>query len=178
MARIHVTGASGAGTTTLGRALAEALGCAHFDSDDYFWLPTRPRYRRKREVEERRTLLLRDLPAHAAWVLSGSLVSWGQPMIPLFDHVVYLLVPTEARLRRLSAREEERYARDPDRTREEFERDREEFLAWAAGYDGGGQEIRSRAIHEEWLATLGCPVTRIEGELTVEECVRTVRLAL
>lgn len=178
MARIHITGASGAGTTTLGRALARALSCAHYDTDDYYWLPTRPRYREKRPIEERHALLLRDLEPHGNWVLSGSLVSWAGPLVPLFDRVVYLLVPTEVRLRRLRAREEERYARDPDRTREEFERDREEFLAWAAAYDAGGREVRSRAIHEEWLAMLKCPVTRIEGERTVEEGIRAVRLAL
>lgn len=176
--RIHITGASGAGTTTLGRALAEALRCPHFDSDDYYWMPTRPRYREKRPVGERQALLLYALAPHAGWILSGSLVSWGQPVVPLFDRVVYLRVPTEVRMRRLRAREEERYARDPDRTREEFERDREEFLAWAAGYDAGGLDTRSAARHAGWLATLRCPVVRIEGERAVEESVRLVRAAL
>ena len=40
--RIHILGASGSGTTTLGRALAERLQCPHFDADDYFWVPTDP----------------------------------------------------------------------------------------------------------------------------------------
>jgi len=31
--RIHITGASGSGTTTLGEHLAKELGCAHFDND-------------------------------------------------------------------------------------------------------------------------------------------------
>jgi NAD(P)-dependent dehydrogenase (short-subunit alcohol dehydrogenase family) len=35
--RIHVTGASGSGVTTLGRALADALALPHHDTDDYFW---------------------------------------------------------------------------------------------------------------------------------------------
>lgn len=174
MPRLHITGASGAGTTTLGRALAAALGCAHLDSDDYYWLPTRPRYRSKREIGERQSLLMRDLLAEESWILSGSLVSWGEPAVPLFELVVYVRAPTEARLRRLRAREEERYARDPDRTREEFERDREEFLLWAAGYDGGGIEMRSRAAHEAWLATLTCPVLRVDGTSPVEEAVRAV----
>ena len=33
--RLHTLGASGSGTTTLGRALAERLQCPHFDTDDY-----------------------------------------------------------------------------------------------------------------------------------------------
>ena len=40
--RIHILGASGSGTTALGQALAEHLRCPHFDTDDYFWLPTDP----------------------------------------------------------------------------------------------------------------------------------------
>jgi len=40
--RIHILGASGSGTTTLGRALAERLQYPHFETDDYFWLPTAP----------------------------------------------------------------------------------------------------------------------------------------
>jgi adenylate kinase family enzyme len=178
MPRIHITGASGAGTTTLGRALATALGCTHLDTDDYYWMPTRPRYRTKRPIDERRALLLRDLAPLGDWVLSGSLASWGGPLVPLFDLVVYLRVPKDVRVRRLRAREEERYAKDPDRTREEFERDREEFLAWAAGYDDGGMETRSAARHDAWLASIPCPVARIEGEPTVEESVRAVRARL
>ena len=41
-ARVHVFGASGSGTTTLGRALAEALGSVHLDTDAYFWESTDP----------------------------------------------------------------------------------------------------------------------------------------
>jgi shikimate kinase len=32
--RIHITGASGAGVTTLGRALADALATSHHDTDE------------------------------------------------------------------------------------------------------------------------------------------------
>ena len=48
--RIHVVGASGAGVTTVGRALEDALGTPHHDADDYFCQPTTPPYRRQREV--------------------------------------------------------------------------------------------------------------------------------
>ena len=38
--RLHVMGASGAGTTTLARTLADHWAVPHADSDDYFWVPT------------------------------------------------------------------------------------------------------------------------------------------
>jgi uridine kinase len=40
--RVHILGASGAGTTTLAQALAARLGCPQYDVDDYFWLPSDP----------------------------------------------------------------------------------------------------------------------------------------
>jgi adenylate kinase family enzyme len=167
MARIHITGAAGSGTTTLGRVLARDLQCAHFDSDDYYWRPTRPPYRVKREPAERLRLLERELGD--AWVLSGSLVGWGDALIPRFTVVVFLWVPTELRLARLRRREE-RERVPPD--------DREEFLAWAAAYDEAGMEQRSRTLHEAWLAGLACRVLRLEGDLGTVERLRRVRAAL
>jgi adenylate kinase family enzyme len=40
MRRLHILGASGSGTTTLGKAIANELAAPHFDTDDYYWLPT------------------------------------------------------------------------------------------------------------------------------------------
>ena len=49
MVHIHVMGASGSGTTSLGRALADRLDIAHLDTDDFFWLPTDPPFTTPRE---------------------------------------------------------------------------------------------------------------------------------
>jgi adenylate kinase family enzyme len=84
LARIHILGASGSGTTTLGRALAAKLGCPHFDSDDFYWMPTEPPYRQPRPREEGQRLLGEALATSASWVLSGSLCGWGDPFIVLF----------------------------------------------------------------------------------------------
>ena len=55
--RIHITGASGSGTTTLGRALASRLATPCHDSDDFFWRPTDPPYRDERPEDERLRLM-------------------------------------------------------------------------------------------------------------------------
>jgi adenylate kinase family enzyme len=55
--RIHIMGASGAGVTSLGRALADALAIPHHDTDDYFWQPTTPPYRNMREIPDRLRLM-------------------------------------------------------------------------------------------------------------------------
>lgn len=46
---IHIYGASGSGTSTLGRKICDELGYKFMDSDDYFWMPTIPQYLKKRE---------------------------------------------------------------------------------------------------------------------------------
>ena len=69
--RIHIMGASGAGVTSLGRALAEALAIPHHDTDDYFWQPTTPPYRDQRAIPERLRLMQEVFLPRADWVLSG-----------------------------------------------------------------------------------------------------------
>jgi adenylate kinase family enzyme len=103
--RIHILGASGSGTTTLGRALAERLHCSHFDTDTYFWLPTEPPFREPRPPAERQQLLMTDLAVYNSWVISGSLCGWGDSAIPLFELVVFLWIPKDVRMERLHRRE-------------------------------------------------------------------------
>jgi adenylate kinase family enzyme len=166
--RIHILGASGSGTTTLGRALAAHLGYPHFDTDAYFWLPTDPPFTEQREQTERQRLLMDALTAHDAWVLSGSLCGWGDVAIPWFELVVFLWLPTDLRLERLRRREQERYGARIMPGGDMYASS-QAFLAWAASYDEGGVDIRSRRRHEQWLGTLPCPIVCFEGEYTIEE---------
>lgn len=67
---LHIYGASGSGTSTLGRYLAEQFQYAFLDSDDYFWLPTDPKFTTKRPIEQRVPLIRQDIAA-AKTVLSS-----------------------------------------------------------------------------------------------------------
>ena len=167
--RIHIVGASGSGTTSLASAIATGYGHRHLDTDDFFWMPTSPPYREKRPREERLALLRQALLEPGSWALSGSLCGWGDPLIPEFELVVFLAVPTPVRLMRLRAREIERYGQDAVRPGGELHTPHVEFLAWAGCYDTGGLEMRSRALHEAWLAILPCAIVRLEGDLSVAE---------
>jgi adenylate kinase family enzyme len=166
--RIHILGASGSGTTTLGRALAERLHFPHFDTDDYFWLPTDPPYTQRRERTERAQLLLNAVTAQDAWVVSGSLCGWGDVVIPLFELVVFLSIPQDRRMERLRRREQARFGGRILPGGDMYESS-QGFLAWAASYDEGGLDIRSRQRHDQWLSTLSCPILCFEGEYTTEE---------
>lgn len=160
---IHIFGASGSGTTTLGRALSERLGFVHMDSDDYFWLPTNPAYTTKRPIDERLSMMRRAVMAaeHGA-VISGSLTGWGDPLIPRFTLALRLVTPTEVRIERLKARE---YAHFGDRIREggDMHQNHLEFLAWAAQYDTGDASMRSKACHDLWQQQLTCPLLTVDG---------------
>jgi len=167
--RIHLVGASGSGTTTLGRALATRLDCPHLDTDDYFWLPSEPPFQHVRPRDERQARLGASLQATAGWVLSGSLCGWGDVFIPLFELVVFLWVPPPVRLARLRARERQRYGAAVEPGGPLHARF-EAFMAWAAGYDEGlDVPERCRRLHELWLAALPCPVLRLEDTASVEE---------
>lgn len=59
--RILITGACGAGASTLALTLASHLGWPCLDGDDYLWRTAAPPFQDKRSAEERRALLGRDL---------------------------------------------------------------------------------------------------------------------
>ena len=174
MPRIHVIGAAGVGTTTLARALAGRLRVPHLDSDSYFWIPTVPSFKLKRDKPVRDARLREDLERLDDWAWSGSAVSWNHGAEARIQLCVFLTLPRELRMGRLKAREQ-RYHHDlPYVKKEECERELREFLAWAERYDEGGPEVRSRELHEKWLETLACPVLRIDGDTTTEARVARV----
>jgi adenylate kinase family enzyme len=154
---ILITGASGSGTTTLGRALAARLRCAFYDADDYYWLPTDPPFQRKQDPAIRASRLLQALRNASTTVLAGSILNWGVEIEDSLSLIVFLTVPAEIRVARLRERELQRFGRvDPD------------FLAWAAQYEEGTREGRSRSKHEAWLAKRSCAVLRIDGDTSTE----------
>jgi adenylate kinase family enzyme len=168
--RIHVVGASGSGVTTLGRALADALAIPHHDTDDYFWLPTVPPYQNMRDIAERLRLMREIFLPRADWVLSGSVAGWGNPIVPYFDLVVFLTTSTALRLQRLRAREATHFGADAVAPGGWRNKACEEFIEWASHYDDDRESL-NLAKHQAWLATLPCPVLRLDGSRPLPELV-------
>lgn len=171
--RLHIFGPSGSGATTLGRLVASEWSVPHVDADDYFWLPTSPPYVDQRAIPERLRLMDEMFVARDAWVLSGSVMGWGEPLIRSFDAVVFLTLPQELRLDRLRAREARRYGASIETggSRESAHR---EFIEWASGYDDPAFDGRSRVRHEEWLQSVDCPVIRLDSADTPAELLARV----
>ncbi|MBO6560655.1 MAG: hypothetical protein JJ959_08965 [Nisaea sp.] len=172
--RVHVLGASGSGTSTFGRAWAERFGHLHLDTDDFYWLPTEPRFLEKRPMPERLRLLTEAVDAAERWVLTGSLVSWGEPLVERFDLVVFVYTPFDLRMDRLIAREEERYGAEALQPGGAHYDAHMAFIEWAASYDTAGLETRSRRAHETWMARLPCPVIRVSGTDTTARQIEQV----
>ena len=165
MRKIHIFGAAGSGTTTLGEALANELLFSHLDTDDYFWLS---KFTHIREIEDRKKILNEDLLKYKRSILSGALCGWGDSFKPCFDLVIFLWIPKDIRLERLQQREFQRYGNEilaGGSKQEQYE----QFMEWASLYDHAGMEVRSKTLHESWMEDLNCPVLRIEGDYTVQE---------
>src|SRR5437773_1410954 len=136
---------------------------AHADTDEVFivvdgeltihfrdgevGLRSDPPYQQKRPRDARLASLRAALAASPSWVLSGSLCGWGDPLVPEFELAVLLVVPTAVRLARLRVRELDRYGPAALAPGGALHRTHVEFLDWAARYDEGGLDMRSRALH-------------------------------
>jgi len=171
--KIHTVGASGSGTTTLAKALANHLKISHFDADSYYWEPTDPQFTVKRPPELRVELLRKDLDREQSWVLSGSLVKWGESLQDRFTNVVFISLPSEIRIARLKKREFERFGERIE-LGGDMHQQHLDFIEWAKKYDEGGLEVRSRKLHEAWFKTLKCPLTRVSGEISTDQQVASV----
>jgi adenylate kinase family enzyme len=172
---LHLFGASGSGTTTLGLTLCSMLGWPYFDTDDYFWLSTQVPFTARRPAAERNQLLAGDLAQHAHAIVGGSLGGWGDEWFTRFDLAVFLWLPPGLRLQRLREREQWRYdLSDPAQLARTTA-----FLTWAAGYDDnstGG--TRTMASHTSWLTRFTCPLLELRGDLTVAQRVAAVQQAI
>lgn len=173
MVRIHVMGASGSGTTSLGMALAQTLRIPHLDSDDFYWMPTDPPYTTPREIGARIALLEEQAMPDSGWVLTGSALKWGMSIEPLYQLIVFLRLDPTLRMERIRTREAERYGARIAAGGDMAEKSRA-FLEWAESYDAAGPEQRSLAAHEAWLETQTAPVLRLNSIKSVTELVEAV----
>jgi adenylate kinase family enzyme len=171
--KIHILGASGSGTTTLGIKLAKSLNISHFDSDDFFWEKTDPPFTKQTEIPIRLLKLISTLSEYDSWILSGSIMDWGNILIPEFDYVVFVFLNNEIRMKRLLIREKERYGSRINNGNDMFNT-HNEFMNWASKYDIAGLEIRSLISHTEWLKKIKCPVIKIENVYDIDDEVEFV----
>ena len=165
---IHIFGASGSGTSTLGKKICAETGYHFIDTDDYFWLPTEPKYTQKRPIDERLRLMRDNIASADNVVISGSLVDWGDEFIPLFTMAIRLETDTEIRIKRLKEREKASFGERIEVGGDMYQAHLN-FLNWAEAYDHGGLEMRSKAKHDLWQTNLTCRLLVLDGNCDLEE---------
>ena len=161
----------------MGRKISEELGYKFMDTDDYYWLPSDPPYTVKRSKEERLALMKKDILEADHVVISGSLVDWGDELIPLFTLAIRLVTDTEVRIKRLKLREKQKSG-DRILPGGDMYVHHMEFLAWARAYDTGSVDMRSRANHDAWQKLLRCRQIVLNGADDLDENFRKIRLEI
>ena len=169
---IIIFGASGSGTSTIGRALAQELGFTHFETDDFSTVKTPIPFTVSRSLAERIALLQAAISDCSGFVISGSMWDWSEPFLPHFDLAVFVTAPTDIRIARLEMREQEQYGNRICKGGDMYE-NHCKFIAWSKTYDTDNPD-RSLQLHEQWITTLPCPVLRIDGTMSVTENVAQI----
>ena len=166
---IIVFGASGAGSTTLGKEIALRLKLHYLDIDDYLWCwNTEIPLTIVRPQEERAKLLLDDIRKYPDFVISGTIFSDRELFEPLFDLAVFLSTPADVCAERVRIREQARWGERVfpggdmyKNTR--FHGDFIDYVANAQKYETADVSKFGRKLHEQWIKDLPCPVLRIDG---------------
>ncbi len=174
---IHIFGASGSGTTTLGKKICEESGYTFMDTDDYFWMPTNPQFTQKRPAHERIELMTKDIDNSDNAVISGSLMDWGDVLIPRFTLAVRIEMEQTLRIERLKQREKERFGSRIEPGGDMY-RQHMDFVEWAKAYDNGGMNIRSKRKHDEWQKLLLCRILYVNGADELDANFKKVLAAL
>jgi len=175
--KIHIMGASGSGTTTMGEWISKAFGHTHLDTDDYFWEDTDPPYTTKRSVDERLNLLDEQIMFKDDVVLTGSLCGWGDVLVEEFDLLIYINTPSDVRVKRLKQREFEKFGNRIFEGGDMYDT-HEEFISWTKRYDTAGTEQRSFITHMKWLKERKIPTLFISGDLSMDEIMYEVKKAV
>ena len=172
---IIIFGASGAGSTTLGKEVAERLNFQYLDIDDYLWRwDTEIPFTATRSPEERTNGLMNDIKKNPRFVISGTIFNDRQLFHPLLKLAVFISTPAEVCAERVRNRE---YARWGKRvlpggdmykvTR--FHGDVSDYIVNAQRYETVEVAKFGRKLHDKWIAEMPCPVIRADGTKSIPE---------
>ena len=168
---IIIFGAPGAGSSTLGKALARRLNFLYLDLDDYFWRwDTKIPYTLFRTNEETYKLVMDDIAKSRHFILSGSIGESNRKMYePLLDLAVFITAPSGIRVDRLRSRT---FSNFGERVLEggDMYAQNNRFIESAANYETNGRLKQ----HEQWIEELPCRVLCVDGTKDVFENVERI----
>jgi len=151
MIRILISGGPGSGCTSTAQVIGRHLRVPVFDSDVFFHKPTDPPFQEQYTPEERRTRLGSQLSPEGAWILSGSVATWGlDPLEP--THGIFLNIPKAVRLRRLVRRQRDQFGTRID-SGGDMHQEHHAFMKWAEEYEIRTGPTRSAETDHAFLKT-------------------------
>lgn len=159
---ILICGLNGVGKSTLGKLLAQRLGCVFIDNEDLWFPKEDPAYRFSgpRSKEEVVRLLEEKIAGSRRFVFAAVKGDYGDRLLAALDRIVLMDAPKPVRQRRVRERS---YARFGERILPGGDlHDRE--AAWFSLTDSRPEDYTT-----SWLETVRCPVIRIDGTLPAEE---------
>ena len=167
--RVLISGGPGSGCTSTAAAVGAALNLPVFDSDSFFHKASDPPFQQQNSPEERRELLRSALEDREAWILSGSIATWG--LVELAPtHGVFLEVPVEERLKRLEQRQLTLFGARIEPGGDMAEEHRA-FMEWAPGYESRSGAGRNLRTDRAFLETRCERFMAIAGVIPFEELV-------
>ena len=162
---ILVCGLNGSGKSTLGRALAEGIGSYFIDIEDLYF-PDQSvdyKYAEPRSREEVCDDLLQKTEAHEDFVLAAVKGDYGSAFTERLTCIVLLDVPKDIRLERVRDRSYDLFGERALPGGDLYERE-SDFWEMASN--------RPENLVREWILTVGCQVTELDGTKPVEENLR------
>ena len=159
---ILICGLNGTGKSTLGRILAGRMGYEFIDNEDLFFPKTDSSYMFScpRSEEEAIRLLEERISANSRFIFAAVRGDYGDRLMASLDHIVLIEAPKQVRSRRVRDRSYQRFG--------------DRILPGGDLYDKESKwfsltDSRPEAYVTDWLETVSCPVTRIDGTLPAEE---------
>jgi len=171
--RIHIFGASGSGTSTVGKGLAKMLDIPHFDFDDYYWIPSDPPFIEPREAKEKFSMLINDTIDLNDFVISGHYAVEFKPIDERLTHAVFIWVPAQIRQERLRKRELDLFG-DRVLPGGDMYEGHEAFIKWAGSYDLNNSTGRNISKHKKRMRILKCPVIKIEDDIPLDDIIQQI----
>lgn len=164
---IVVCGLNGSGKSTLGKALAEKLNFHFIDNEDLFFpkVDKQYPYAAPRTREEAKGLLLWEIKTHENFVLASVTGNYGDELYPFFQYAVLIDVAKVVRMQRVKNRSFQKFGERMLPGGDLYEQEKKFF-----------DFVSSRAENmvEEWVASLSCPVIRVDGTKLVEENLESI----
>jgi len=172
---IIIFGASGAGSTTLGKEIAEQLVFQYLDIDDYLWCwETKIPLTVTRSNDERTKLLMNDIMKYPNFVIAGTIFSNQKLFEHLFDLAIFVSTPAKVCAERVRAREITRWGQrvlpGGDMYKiTRFHGDYNDYIANAQKYETADVSKFGRKLHTKWASELPCPVLDVDGTKNILE---------